>query len=48
MMFRKVNAISFISSGSIGRSYRGYFQQFQIFPVTNEKKPVLANQMSVP
>lgn len=35
-----------IGSGSIGRSYRGYFQQFQIFPVTNEEKPVLANQFS--
>lgn len=35
-----------IGSGSIGRSYRGYFQQFQIFPMTNEEKPVLANQFS--
>lgn len=35
-----------IGSGSIGRSYRGYFQQFQIFPVTNEEKSVLANQFS--
>ncbi|TKW08144.1 hypothetical protein SEVIR_6G009600v4 [Setaria viridis] len=35
-----------IGAGSIGRSYRGYFQQFQIFPVTNEEKPILANQFS--
>ncbi|CAO2205518.1 unnamed protein product [Urochloa humidicola] len=35
-----------LGAGSIGRSYRGYFQQFQIFPVTNEEKPILANQFS--
>ncbi|GJN12628.1 hypothetical protein PR202_ga30923 [Eleusine coracana subsp. coracana] len=37
---------SIISAGSIGRSYRGYFQHFQIFPMTYEEKPVLANQFS--
>jgi non-lysosomal glucosylceramidase len=36
-----------LGAGSIGRSYRGYFQQFQIFPVINEEKPILANQFSV-
>ncbi|XBI25666.1 hypothetical protein VPH35_050552 [Triticum aestivum] len=35
-----------LGSGSIGRSYRGYFQQFQIFPGIYEEKPVLANQFS--
>ncbi|CAO2190101.1 unnamed protein product [Urochloa humidicola] len=35
-----------LGAGSIGRSYRGYFQHFQIFPVTNEEKPILANQFS--
>uniref|UniRef100_A0A0D9X3Q7 Non-lysosomal glucosylceramidase n=1 Tax=Leersia perrieri TaxID=77586 RepID=A0A0D9X3Q7_9ORYZ len=36
-----------IGAGSIGRSYRGYFQQFQIFPRIYEEKPILANQFSV-
>ncbi|KAI5003148.1 hypothetical protein ZWY2020_030308 [Hordeum vulgare] len=31
---------------SIGRSYRGYFQHFQIFPRMFEEKPILANQFS--
>ncbi|KAM3191210.1 hypothetical protein ACQJBY_068876 [Aegilops geniculata] len=35
-----------LGSGSIGRSYRGYFQQFQIFPRIYEEKPILANQFS--
>ncbi|BAF22739.1 Os08g0111200 [Oryza sativa Japonica Group] len=35
-----------IGAGSIGRSYRGYFQQFQIFPSIYEEKPILANQFS--
>ncbi|RLM62313.1 non-lysosomal glucosylceramidase-like [Panicum miliaceum] len=35
-----------LGAGSIGKSYRGYFQQFQIFPVINEEKPILANQFS--
>lgn len=35
------------SSGSIGRSYRGEFQRWQIFPRECEDKPVLANQFSV-
>ncbi|CAO2200234.1 unnamed protein product [Urochloa humidicola] len=35
-----------LGAGSIGRSYRGYFQHFQIFPATNEEKPILANQFS--
>jgi len=39
--------LPFISAGSIGRSYKGYFQQFQIFPVITEEKPILANQFSV-
>jgi hypothetical protein len=34
------------SSGSIGRSYRGEFQRWQLFPRV-EEKPVLANQFSV-
>ncbi|MED6220792.1 hypothetical protein PIB30_048261 [Stylosanthes scabra] len=36
-----------IGSGSIGRSYRGEFQPWQLFPLTCEDKPVLANQFSV-
>ncbi|KAM0881925.1 hypothetical protein ACQ4PT_032572 [Festuca glaucescens] len=35
-----------LGSASIGRSYRGYFQHFQIFPRIYEQKPVLANQFS--
>ncbi|KAG8086635.1 hypothetical protein GUJ93_ZPchr0010g7452 [Zizania palustris] len=35
-----------IGAGSIGRSYRGYFQQFQIFPSIYEERPILANQFS--
>uniref|UniRef100_A0A453FQ64 Glycosyl-hydrolase family 116 N-terminal domain-containing protein n=1 Tax=Aegilops tauschii subsp. strangulata TaxID=200361 RepID=A0A453FQ64_AEGTS len=35
-----------LGSGSIGRSYRGYFQHFQIFPRMFEEKPILANQFS--
>ncbi|XP_048563273.1 uncharacterized protein LOC125543833 [Triticum urartu] len=35
-----------LGSRSIGRSYRGYFQQFQIFPRFYEEKHVLANQFS--
>ncbi|XLU58609.1 hypothetical protein S245_053257, partial [Arachis hypogaea] len=35
-----------IGSGSIGRSYRGEFQRWQLFPVKCEDKPVLANQFS--
>ncbi|KAF7109338.1 hypothetical protein CFC21_109617 [Triticum aestivum] len=35
-----------LGSGSIGRSYRGYFQQFQLFPRIYEEKPILANQFS--
>ena len=35
------------SSGSIGRSYRGEFQRWQLFPRKCEEKPVLANQFSV-
>ncbi|KAG5024118.1 hypothetical protein JHK85_020460 [Glycine max] len=33
--------------GSIGRSFRGEFQRWQLFPVICEEKPVLANQFSV-
>jgi len=35
------------SAGSIGRSYKGDFQRWQLFPGTCEDKPVLANQFSV-
>lgn len=35
------------SAGSIGRSFRGEFQRWQLFPITCEEKPVLANQFSV-
>ncbi|KAM0881933.1 hypothetical protein ACQ4PT_032578 [Festuca glaucescens] len=33
-------------AGSIGRSYRGCFQHFQIFPALYEEKPILANRFS--
>lgn len=36
-----------IGGGSIGRSYKGEFQRFQLFPRKCEEKPVLANQFSV-
>ncbi|KAL2339333.1 hypothetical protein Fmac_013779 [Flemingia macrophylla] len=36
-----------IGSGSIGRSFRGEFQRWQLFPRICEEKPVLANQFSV-
>ncbi|XP_030496092.2 uncharacterized protein LOC115712025 isoform X1 [Cannabis sativa] len=36
-----------IGAGSIGRSYRGEFQRFQLFPTKYEEVPVLANQFSV-
>lgn len=36
-----------IGAGSIGRSYKGEFQRWQLFPRTCEDKPVLANQFSV-
>lgn len=35
-----------IGAGSIGRSYTGNFQRWQLFPATCEDKPVLANQFS--
>ncbi|KAL6646589.1 hypothetical protein ACP70R_015666 [Stipagrostis hirtigluma subsp. patula] len=35
-----------LGAGSIGRSYRGSFQHFQIFPLTYEEKPIVANQFS--
>ncbi|RCV37672.1 hypothetical protein SEVIR_8G083300v4 [Setaria viridis] len=35
-----------IGAGSIGRSYTGDFQRWQLFPGTCEDKPVLANQFS--
>lgn len=35
------------SAGSIGRSYKGEFLRWQLFPRTCEDKPVLANQFSV-
>ncbi|CBI29681.3 uncharacterized protein LOC100248921 [Vitis vinifera] len=36
-----------IGAGSIGRSYKGEFQRFQLFPITSENEPVLENQFSV-
>uniref|UniRef100_A0A5B7BKN7 Non-lysosomal glucosylceramidase n=3 Tax=Davidia involucrata TaxID=16924 RepID=A0A5B7BKN7_DAVIN len=36
-----------IGAGSIGRSYRGEFQRYQLFPRICEDTPVLANQFSV-
>ncbi|XP_008806978.1 non-lysosomal glucosylceramidase isoform X1 [Phoenix dactylifera] len=36
-----------IGAGSIGRSFKGYFQHWQLFPNICEEKPVLANQFSV-
>ncbi|RDX85357.1 Non-lysosomal glucosylceramidase, partial [Mucuna pruriens] len=36
-----------IGAGSIGRSFRGEFQRWQLFPRICEEKPVLANQFSV-
>lgn len=35
------------SAGSIGRSYKGEFMRFQLFPGICEDAPVLANQFSV-
>lgn len=43
----KAHSFFFFSAGSIGRSYRGYFQHFQLFPGIYEQKPILANQFSV-
>ncbi|XP_051147380.1 uncharacterized protein LOC127262637 isoform X2 [Andrographis paniculata] len=36
-----------IGAGSIGRSYKGEFLRWQLFPRICESKPVLANQFSV-
>ncbi|XVE94216.1 hypothetical protein REPUB_Repub01dG0262700 [Reevesia pubescens] len=36
-----------VGAGSIGRSYKGEFQRWQLFPRICEEKPVLANQFSV-
>ncbi|KAK6915886.1 Glycosyl-hydrolase family 116, catalytic region [Dillenia turbinata] len=36
-----------VGAGSIGRSYKGEFLRWQIFPRICEDKPVLANQFSV-
>ncbi|XP_078434304.1 beta-glucosidase, GBA2 type family protein isoform X2 [Wolffia australiana] len=36
-----------IGGGSIGRSYKGYFQRWQLFPCVREEEPVLADQFSV-
>lgn len=35
------------SAGSIGRSYKGDFQRWQLFPDIVEDEPVLTNQFSV-
>ncbi|VVB11773.1 unnamed protein product [Arabis nemorensis] len=36
-----------IGGGSIGRSYKGEFQQFKLFPKICEEAPILTNQFSV-
>ncbi|WJX87960.1 glucosylceramidase [Trifolium repens] len=36
-----------VGAGSIGRSYKGDFQRWQLFPIKCKEKPVLANQFSV-
>lgn len=36
-----------VGAGSIGRSFKGYFQHWQLFPDICEENPVLANQFSV-
>lgn len=36
-----------IGAGSIGRSFKGYFQRWQLFPGTWDEGPILANQFSV-
>ncbi|XP_058752771.1 uncharacterized protein LOC131625947 [Vicia villosa] len=36
-----------VGAGSIGRSFQGEFQRWQLFPLACEDKPVLANQFSV-
>ncbi|XP_022762707.1 non-lysosomal glucosylceramidase-like isoform X4 [Durio zibethinus] len=36
-----------VGAGSIGRSYKGEFQRWQLFPRICEEKPVLANQFSI-
>ncbi|CAA7396531.1 unnamed protein product [Spirodela intermedia] len=36
-----------IGAGSIGRSYKGHFQRWQLFPGVREEEPVLADQFSV-
>ncbi|KAJ1692237.1 hypothetical protein LUZ63_008935 [Rhynchospora breviuscula] len=36
-----------VGSGSIGRSYKGYFQNLQLFPQDYEENRILANQFSV-
>ncbi|KAF5177277.1 Non-lysosomal glucosylceramidase [Thalictrum thalictroides] len=36
-----------IGAGSIGRSYGGHFQRWQLFPGKCEAKPILANQFSL-
>ncbi|CAN6928725.1 unnamed protein product [Brassica oleracea var. botrytis] len=36
-----------IGAGSIGRSYKGEFQQFKLFPKICEEAPILTNQFSV-
>lgn len=35
-----------VGAGSIGRSYKGDFQRWQLFPGVCEERPVLANQFS--
>ncbi|ONK56486.1 uncharacterized protein A4U43_C10F9250 [Asparagus officinalis] len=52
--FKKLLAVSShgvplggIGAGSIGRSYKGYFQHWQLFPEICDESPVLANQFSV-
>lgn len=42
-----INYLTDFSAGSIGRTYRGEFQRFQLFPGICEEVPILANQFSV-
>lgn len=41
------NVARIFSGGSIGRSYKGEFQQFKLFPKVCEEAPILTNQFSV-
>lgn len=47
LMYKTVDEKPYFSAGSIGRSYKGEFQQFKIFPKICEEAPILTNQFSV-